>query len=224
MPKWAVAVGAGLLLLVLLVAAIWTTRAETEPTAASSPSPTRTLPSATPTSIPIPTPDPTPEIDLWAGGVCRATSGLVDSMLEVAGSLEYDPQDPTSIGEQFQQQIPGQLDGVEAAASDLGAALGGVPVDYIEAAAAVSVLQERIAVLTVAKDEALRHVDAARAADNPIGAGAEWLQAASAAKDTYDAGMQVKDALGPLVDSTDGDVREAFSRAPDCANVGWLTP
>ena len=217
MPKWVVAVGAVLLVALLVAAGIWATRAESEPAASvtsSSPSP-----EASPTRPPTPTPTPTPEIVLWADEVCAARDAFLASVVDVAGSLEYDPNDPASIGEQFQQQIPGQLDGVDAAANDLGAALGGVPVDYIEAASVIPLLQERIDTLTAAKDQAMGHVGSAQSAGDPVSAGLEWLRAAAAAKATYDAGLLVKDSLGDLVGSTDGDVREAFATAPRCASV-----
>ena len=219
MPKWVVAVGAVLLVALLVVAGIWATRAESEP--AASVASTSPSPEASPTRppTPTPTPTPTPEIVLWADEVCAARDAFLASVVDVAGSLEYDPNDPASIGEQFQQQIPGQLDGVDAAANDLGAALGGVPVDYIEAASVIPLLQERIDTLTAAKDQAMGHVVSAQSAGDPVSAGLEWLRAAAAAKATYDAGLLVKDSLGDLVGSTDGDVRGAFATAPRCASV-----
>ena len=97
--------------------------------------------------------------------------------------------------------------------------LGEIPVDYIEAASVIPLLQERIDTLTRAKDEAMGHVDAAQSAGDPVSAGLEWLRAAAAAKATYDAGVLVKDSLGELVGSTDGDIGDAFQTAPRCANV-----
>jgi len=217
MPKWAVAVGAVALVALLVAAGIWATRTESEQAASAvtvSPTPTRSS-----TAPPTPTPTPTPEIEIWAGEVCAARDAFLASVVDVAGSLEYDPEDPASIGEQFQQQIPGQLDGVDAAASDLGAALGGIPLDYVDAAAAIPLLQERIEALSAAKDEAMGHVDAARGAGDPVSAGIEWLRAAAAAKATYDAGVLVRDSLGDLAGSADGDVRDAFAASPRCASV-----
>ena len=217
MPKWVVAVGAVLLVALLVAAGIWATRTESQPAASvSSSSP---APDNSPSRPPTPTPTPTPEIVLWAGEVCAARDAFLASVVDVAGSLEYDPNDPASIGEQFQQQIPGQLDGVDAAANDLGAALGEIPVDYIEAASVIPLLQERIDTLTRAKDEAMGHVGSAQSAGDPVSAGLEWLRAAAAAKATYDAGLLVKDSLGELVGSTDGDIRDAFATAPRCASV-----
>lgn len=217
MPKWVVAAGAVLLVVLLVGAGIWATRTESQPAASvasSSPAPDNS-----PSRPPTPTPTPTPEIVLWAGEVCAARDAFLASVVDVAGSLEYDPNDPASIGEQFQQQIPGQLDGVDSAANDLGAALGEIPVDYIEAASVIPLLQERIDTLTRAKDEAMGHVGSAQSAGDPVSAGLEWLRAAAAAKATYDAGLLVKDSLGELVGSTDGDVRDAFATAPRCASV-----
>jgi hypothetical protein len=224
MPKWVVAAGAVALLAVLVVAAVVASRIESEPEAGE---PTVAASSARPTAPslpPTPTPEPTPEIELWAGEVCEARDGFVNAVVDVAANLEYDPNDPASIGEQFQQQLPGQLDGVDAASQRLGEALGTIPVDYIEAAAAVSMLQDRLEILQTAKDEALSHVDAAQGAGNPVEAGVEWLRAAAAAKATYDAGVQVKDALGPLADSAEGDVRDAFATAPRCSSWDIAVP
>jgi len=217
MPKWVVAVGAVVLVALLVAAGIWATRAESEPASATSPS--APAPDSSTLRPATPTPTPTPEIVLWAGEVCAARDSLLASVVEVAGSLEYDPADPASIGEQFQQQIPGQLDGVDAAANELATALGGIPLDYIETAAVIPILQERLDTLGMAKDEAMGHVDAAQSAGDPVSAGLEWLRAAAAAKATYDAGVLVKDSLGELVGSTDGDIGDAFQTAPRCANV-----
>jgi hypothetical protein len=216
MPKWVVAVGAVVLVALLVAAGILATRAESEP--AASVSSLAPAPGATSTTPATPTPTPTPEIVIWAGEVCVARDAFIASIVDVAGSLEYNPEDPASIGEQFQQQIPGQLGGVDAAANQLGTALGAIPVDYIEAVSVVPLLQERIEILGTAKDEALGHVDAAQAAGDPVSAGIEWVRAAAAAKATYDAGVLVKDSLGELAGSADGDVREAFANSPRCAN------
>jgi hypothetical protein len=216
MPKWVVGVGAVALVALLVAAGILATRAESEP--AASVSSLAPAPGATSTTPATPTPTPTPEIVIWAGEVCVARDAFIASIVDVAGSLEYDPEDPASIGEQFQQQIPGQLDGVDAAANQLGTALGAIPVDYIEAVSVVPLLQERIEILGTAKDEALGHVDAAQAAGDPVSAGIEWVRAAAAAKATYDAGVLVKDSLGELAGSADGDVREAFASSPRCAD------
>ncbi|MFZ9986371.1 MAG: hypothetical protein ACO3J3_00625 [Candidatus Nanopelagicales bacterium] len=217
MPKWVIAVGAGALLALLVAAGIWASRAESESGAAAMS--LNSSATADPTRPVTPTPTPTPEIILWASDVCAARDGLIASVVEVAGSLEYDPDDPASIGEQFQQQVPGQLNGVDAAASALGTALGGIPVDYVDAAVVIPVLQQRLITLEAAKDEALGHVEAAQGAGNPVSAGVEWLQAAASAKGAYDAALLVKDSVDELVASADGDIREAFATAPGCSGI-----
>lgn len=215
MARWWWAGGAVLLVGLLVVAAIAASRWEAGSAASGSDSDLAMV--SNPPMTPSPT--PTPEIILWASGVCAARDDLIASVIDVAGSLEYDPQDPASLGEQFQQQIPGQLQTLDAAATTLGAALGGIPLDYVDAATTLPLLQERLTALDMAKDKALGHVDAAQSAGNPLGAGVEWLRAAAAAKETYDAGTQVKESLDGLVASADGDIREGFATAPGCATV-----
>lgn len=209
MPKWVIAVGAVALLAVLIGAAVWASGAGSQPVAAVSASPA--LPTA-----PTPTPTPTPEIVLWAGDVCVARDGFVDSVVAIAASLEYDPQKPESVGEQFQSQIEGQLGTIDVAAEQVGAALGGIPVDYVEAAAAISQLQGSLDALTVAKDEAMGHVSSAQQAGDPLSAGIQWLQAAAAAKAAYDIGVGSVDSLQALTASAEGDVGDAFATAPQC--------
>lgn len=211
MPKWVIAVGAVALLAVLVGAAVWASRLESQPVASATSAPT-----ATATMKPTPTATPTPEIVLWAGDVCVARDGFIDSVVAIAASLEYDPQKPESVGEQFQAQIEGQLGTIEAEADQVGAALGRIPVDYIEAAAAISDLQGSLDQLMVAKDQALGHVSSAQAAGDPISAGVEWLQAAAAAKAAYDIGVGSVDSLQALTSSTEGDVGDAFATAPEC--------
>lgn len=215
MPRWALAAGAVGLLGALVAAAVLASRWEAaEPVAVES-----TPAASTSASAAKPSPTPTPEIIVWAEGVCMARDDLIGSVVEVAQSLEYDPNDQASIGEQFQRQIPGQLDGVDAATSELTRALGDIPVDYIAAAAAIPLLQERLADMDAARREAAQAVDAARSAGDPVSAGIAWLQVATSAKATYDAGMLVKDSLGELAASSDGDVRDAFARAPGCSSI-----
>ena len=209
-PKWVVAVGAAALLAILVAAAIWATRAEGEPMASTTPAP------ASSSALPTPTPTPTPEIVLWAADVCVARDGFIDSVVAVASSLEYDPTQPGTVGEQFQRQIEGQFGTIEAEVSAMGAALGGIPVDYIEAAAAVSLLQGNLDSLIVAKDAAQTHITAAQGAGDPLTAGVEWLRAAGAAKAAYDVGVESLDSLQMLTGATEGDVGEAFALAPQC--------
>jgi hypothetical protein len=216
MPRWVVAAGAALLMVLLVAAGIWAMRAEGDSIAAGPPGGVDTA-----SSVPslAPSPSPTPEIITWASGVCAARDGLIGSVIDVAGSLDYDGGDPASVGEQIQQQLPGRLAGVETAAGELGAALGRIPLDYVDAAVSIPMLRERLALLDTAKDEALGHVDAAQQASNPVAAGVEWVRAAAAAKATYDAGVLVKDSLDDLVGSADGDIRAAFATAPGCPGI-----
>jgi len=216
MPRWVVAVGAALLMALLVAAGIWATRAESESNATGA---TDGVAVDATTPPRTPSPSPTPEIITWASGVCAARDGLITSVVDVAGSLEYDPDDPASVSEQLQQQMPGRLVGIEQAASELGSALGRIPLDYVDAAAAIPPLQDRLSTLGDAKDQALGHVDAAQQAGNPVSAGVEWIRAAAAAKATYDAGVLVKESLDELVDSADGDIRDAFATAPGCAGI-----
>ena len=215
MPRWALAAGAVALLGALIAAAVLASRWEAGESVAIEPMPA----ASTSASAVRPSPTPTPEIIVWAEGVCAARDDLIGSVVEVAQSLEYDPSDPASIGEQFQRQIPGQLDGVDAATSELTRALGDIPVDYLAAAAAIPLLQDRLADLDAAREEAAQAVGAARAAGDPVSAGIAWLQVATSAKTTYDAGMLVKDSLGELAASSDGDVRDAFASAPGCSSI-----
>lgn len=175
-------------------------------------------PSATRTTSapPTPTPTPTPEIVTWAGTVCIARDDLFATVGEIAMNLQYDPQSPQSVGEQFQSQVEAQMGDVEAASDRLGAALGGVPLDYIEAAAALSAIQVKVDALSAARDKTMGHVNAAQDAGDPVSAGLEWLKAAGAAKETFDAGTAALDALSQAQGAVDGDVQDAFAKAPEC--------
>jgi len=165
---------------------------------------------------PTPTPSPTPEIITWAGSVCIARDELVATVGEIATNLDYDPNSADSVGEQFQAQVEAQMGDVQAASERLGAALGGVPLDYVEAAAALTALQAQVDALNAAKDTTMGHVTAAQNAGDPVSAGLEWLRVAGAAKETFDAGTSTLDALSKANDAVDGDVGDAFAKAPKC--------
>lgn len=178
-----------------------------------TPDPTRATTTSAP---PTPTPTPTPEIVTWAGGVCVARDELFATVGEIAMNLDYDPNSPESVGEQFQAQVEAQMGDVDAASRKLGTALGGVPLDYIEAAAALTAIQAKVETLTAARDKTMGHVNAAQDAGDPVSAGLEWLKAAGAAKETLDAGTATLDALSQARGAVDGDVEEAFAKAPEC--------
>ena len=182
----------------------------------AAPPASSTASATTSSAPPTPTPTPTPEIVTWAGGVCVARDELLATVGEIAMNLDYDPQSPDSVGEQFQAQVEAQMDKVEAASDKLGAAVGRVPLDYVEAAGALLVIQERLDALTAARDTTMGHVTEAQEAGDPVSAGLAWLKAAAAAKDTFDAGTQTLDALSQASDAVDGDVQEAFDKAPEC--------
>ena len=173
-------------------------------------------PPTTSSAPPTPTPTPTPDVVLWAGDVCVARDELFATVGELALSLEYDPQSPDSVGEQFQAQAESHMDEIDAASSKLGTALGGVPLDYIEAAAALTAIQANLDVLTASKDKTMGHVSAAQGAGDPVSAGLEWLKAAVAAKETFDAGTETLTALNEASGAIDGDVSDAFATAPEC--------
>ncbi len=170
----------------------------------------------TPSAPPTPTPTPTPEIVTWAGSVCVARDELFATVGEIAMNLDYDPNSPQSVGEQFQAQVEAQMDKVDAASRKLGTALGGVPLDYIEAAAALTAIQAKVDVLTAARDKTMGHVNAAQDAGDPVSAGLEWFKAAGAAKEALDAGTETLDALSQARGAVDGDVEDAFAKAPEC--------
>lgn len=178
--------------------------------------------SSTPTPSPTPTPTPTPEIILWAGEVCVARDAFVDTLVEFAKNLEYDPSSGEDVGQQFQRQLEANLDEFTVAADDLGAALGKVPLDYAKALPALADMQENVDALNVAKDDAVARLGEARNAGDPVNFGLALVQAGIAAKDVYDAGSKVADGLSELSQATEGDAGEAFRIAPECGGTGVL--
>lgn len=174
--------------------------------------------SAAPTTSapPTPTPTPTPEIVIWAGGVCVARDNFVSVIAGLASHLTYDPNSDADVGQQFQAQLQDHMDEVQVAAEQLGAAMGKVPLDYAKAGEAFVDVQGKVDRLTAAKDQTMTHLTAAQEAGNVVAAGAELFQAASSAKDTYDAGQETLTALKAATGATDGDMGEAFAKAPEC--------
>lgn len=178
--------------------------------------------SSTPTPSPTPTPTPTPEIVLWAGEVCVARDAFVDTLVEFAKNLEYDPSSGEDVGQQFQRQLEDNLDEFTVASDNLGAALGKVPLDYAKALPALAGMQENVDALNVAKDEALARLGEARSAGDPVNFGLALMQAGISAKEAYDAGSQVAEGLSELSQATEGDAGEAFRIAPECGGTGIL--
>lgn len=175
-------------------------------TASSSSSPTPTTP----------TPTPTPEIVVWAGGVCAARDAFVAQVTDLASSLEYDPNSGQSMGDQFQAQLNAQMDQLQTAAENLGAAVGKIPLDYEKAGTAIVDVQSKVDAFTAARDLTSQHLTAAGNAGDPVSGAAELVQAATAAKDAYEAGMAVVTALRDSTGAAQGDVKDAFERAPEC--------
>ena len=163
-----------------------------------------------------PSPSPGVELAKWAGRVCVARDGVGATLVDLGKDLTYDPNSGISVADQFQVQLDAHLGEINAAMEKLGTALGGVPVDYVDASKIVTQVQASGETLMKARDEAAVHIDAARNSEDPLSLAAALVQAGISAKSTFDAGKEFVKVLDDATSSTRGDLGKAFEAAPQC--------
>ncbi len=175
--------------------------------------------SVTATSAPpaaSPTPDPAVALARWAGGVCVARDGVGATLIDFGKDLTFDPNSGVSAADQFQAQLDAHLDEINAAMENLGAALGQVPIDYVEASGIITEVQGSGDELLKARDETAKHIAAAREAEDPLSLAAALVQAGSSAKATFDAGKEFIRVLDEATGPKRGELGDAFAAAPQC--------
>ena len=163
-----------------------------------------------------PSPSPGVELAKWAGRVCVARDGVGATLVDLGKDLTYDPNSGISVADQFQVQLDAHLGEINAAMEKLGTALGGVPVDYVDASKIVTQVQASGETLMKARDETAVHIDAARNSQDPLSLAAALVQAGISAKSTFDAGKEFIKVLDVATSSTRGDLGKAFEAAPQC--------
>jgi hypothetical protein len=163
-----------------------------------------------------PSPSPGVELAKWAGRVCVARDGVGATLVDLGKDLTYDPNSGISVADQFQVQLDAHLGEINAAMEELGTALGGVPVDYVDASKIVTQVQASGETLMKARDETAVHIDAARNSQDPLSLAAALVQAGISAKSTFDAGKEFIKVLDEATSSTRGDLGKAFEAAPQC--------
>jgi hypothetical protein len=163
-----------------------------------------------------PSPSPGVELAKWAGRVCVARDGVGATLVDLGKDLTYDPNSGISVADQFQIQLDAHLGEINAAMEELGTALGGVPVDYVDASKIVTQVQASGETLMKARDETAVHIDAARNSQDPLSLAAALVQAGISAKSTFDAGKEFIKVLDEATSSTRGDLGKAFEAAPQC--------
>ena len=163
-----------------------------------------------------PSPSPGVELAKWAGRVCVARDGVGATLVDLGKDLTYDPNSGISVADQFQVQLDAHLGEINAAMEKLGTALGGVPVDYVDASKIVTQVQASGETLMKARDETAVHIDAARNSQDPLSLAAALVQAGISAKSTFDAGKEFNKVLDDATSSTRGDLGKAFEAAPQC--------
>ena len=163
-----------------------------------------------------PSPSPGVELAKWAGRVCVARDGVGATLVDLGKDLTYDPNSGISAADQFQVQLDAHLGEINAAMEKLGTALGGVPIDYVDASKIVTQVQASGETLMKARDEAAVHIDAARNSEDPLSLAAALVQAGISAKSTFDAGKEFVKVLDEATSSTRGDLGKAFEAAPQC--------
>ena len=163
-----------------------------------------------------PSPSPGVELAKWAGRVCVARDGVGATLVDLGKDLTYDPNSGISVADQFQVQLDAHLGEINAAMEELGTALGGVPIDYVDASEIVTQVQASGNTLMKARDETAVHIDAARNSQDPLSLAAALVQAGISAKSTFDAGKEFIKVLDEATSSTRGDLGKAFEAAPQC--------
>ncbi|MBM3669813.1 MAG: hypothetical protein FJW97_07340 [Actinobacteria bacterium] len=170
-----------------------------------------------PTVAPTPTPDPTPEEIVWAGQVCTSISALK----QVAGTIpesafrEFDPTKDLAV--QAQEQVDKAMAKLQTPLDELGFALGAVPLDYTDAAVALSQSQELYETAQAQIDTTRDTVNRALSAGTPIEGVLLFGQAIDSGRQAYDTGRKLLTELEGL--DSDERLRGSFGKAPECRSL-----
>lgn len=210
MRRTVIAVAASIVVLVGLVFYLTQAGRTADVAVAPSVAVTPATPSASPT------PDPAVALAIWAGGVCVGRDGVGATLIDFGKDLTFDPNSGVSAADQFQVQLDAHLDEINAAMEELGAALGKVPVDYVEASTIVTEVQGSGNDLLKARDETAKHIAAARESNDPFSLAAALVQAGISAKATFDAGKEFIQVLDAATEPSRGEIGAAFAAAPQC--------
>lgn len=176
-------------------------------------------PSATATS-----PSPAPSSGAaasWAGDVCSASTALQESVQQMTGAVQTDSSSSSTSLDQTKAQVNDRVRAVQQSAASLDAALSAVPQG---ADPAVATAQQQLQTASQRAQDAVAQLgDAARQVANAgtaaeLATGLVTLKAALTGT-AADLGTYL-DSLRSTVDSQTEAVREAFSAAPTCANIG----
>ncbi|MFM8515451.1 MAG: hypothetical protein ACKOBJ_04245 [Actinomycetota bacterium] len=169
------------------------------------------------TVAPTPTPDPTPAEIVWAGEVCTSITALK----EVAGTIpesafrEFDPTKDLAV--QAQEQVDKAMAKLQAPLDELGFALGAVPLDYTDAAVALSESQELYDAAQAQIATTRDTVNRALSAGTPIEGVLLFGQAIDSGRQAYDTGRKLLTELEGL--DSDKRLRDSFGKAPECRSL-----
>jgi hypothetical protein len=183
----------------------------------STDSETAAVSTAAPTEPAIPTPDPTPAEIVWAGDVCTSISALK----QVAGTIpesafrEFDPTKDLAV--QAQEQVDKAMARLQAPLDQLGFALGAVPLDYTESAAALTEAQALYEAAQVQVETTRDTVNSALSAGTPIEGILLLGQAIDSGRQAYDTGRRLLTELEGL--DSDERLRGSFGQAPECRSL-----
>jgi len=171
----------------------------------------------TPDPKPTPTPDHTPAEILWAGDVCTSITALKN----VAGTLpesalqDFDPSKDIAV--QAQEQVDKAMVKLRGPLDQLGFALGSVPIEYTDAAVA---LTEAQTLYDTAQSQVTATQDTltkALSASTPVEGILLFGQAIDSGRQAYETGQKLVTTLEGL--DSDERLRGSFGKAPECRSL-----
>ena len=164
-----------------------------------------------------PTPNPTPAEIVWAGEVCTSISALkqVASTIPESAFREFDPTKDFAV--QAEEQVDKAMARLQAPLDQLGFALGAVPLNYTESAAALTEAQALYEAAQVQVETTRDTVNSALSAGTPIEGLLLFGQAIDSGRQAYDTGRRLLTELEGL--DSDERLRGSFGKAPECRSL-----
>lgn len=171
----------------------------------------------TPDPIPTPTPDPTPAEILWAGQVCTSISALkaVAGTLPESALQDFDPSRDLAV--QAQEQVDKVMVKLQGPLDELGFALGSVPVEYTDAAVALTEAQTLYDTAQSQVTATQDTISDALSASNPVEGIVLFGQAIDSGRQAYETGQKLVTVLEGL--DSDERLRGSFGKAPECRSL-----
>ena len=145
-----------------------------------------------------------------------ARDRLESTLRSVASSVTAEAIAAGGVTDALMRELEANSTELDAAASDLGGALGRAPIDVEDAIAGVGEIQQAGDDFAAARVAAAASLQSLGEANGVVAVGRAATEAVQAAKEVFDSGIAYVKAVDSASSSTRQELRAGFDAAPEC--------